>query len=49
MVYDNQTDLGGSREAFLTTQWSLIAHIREDEDRDQARIGFLIEQYWKPV
>jgi RNA polymerase sigma-70 factor (ECF subfamily) len=49
MAYDNQTDLGGSREAFLTTQWSLIAHIREDEDRDQARIGFLIEQYWKPV
>lgn len=49
MAYNNQTDLGGSREAFLTTQWSLIAHIREGEDRDQTRVGFLIEQYWKPV
>ncbi len=49
MAYDNQTDLGGSQNAFLTTQWSLIAHIREGEDRDQTRIGFLAEQYWKPV
>lgn len=49
MVYANQTDLGGSREAFLTTQWSLIGHIKDGEDRDRARIGFLLEQYWKPV
>ncbi len=49
MVYANQTDLGGSREAFLTTQWSLIDHIKDGEDRDQTRIGFLLEQYWKPV
>ena len=49
MAYENQTNLGGSRDAFLTTQWSLIAHIREGEDRDQTRIGFLLEQYWKPV
>ncbi len=49
MAYDNQTDLGGPQGAFLTTQWSLIAHIREGEDREQTRIGFLLEQYWKPV
>ena len=49
MAYANQTDLGGSREAFLTTQWSLIDHIKDGKDHDQTRIGFLLEQYWKPV
>jgi len=49
MAYGNQTDLGGSRDAFLTTQWSLIDNIKDGEDRDQTRIGFLLEQYWKPV
>lgn len=49
MAYANHTDLGGSREAFLTTQWSLIDHIKDGKDRDQTRIGFLLKQYWKPV
>lgn len=49
MAYGNQTDLGGSQQAFLTTQWSLIDNIKDGQDRDQARIGFLLERYWKPV
>jgi len=49
MGYDNQTDLGGSQEAFLTTQWSLIGNIKAGKDQDQTLIGILLEQYWKPV
>ncbi|MFC1792700.1 hypothetical protein ACFL3Q_03840 [Planctomycetota bacterium] len=49
MGYNDQTDMGGSQEAFLTTQWSLIENIKADEDRDKILIGFLLRQYWKPV
>ncbi len=49
MGYDDQTEMGGRREAFLTTQWSLIENIQAGEDRDKTLIGFLLEQYWKPV
>jgi RNA polymerase sigma-70 factor (ECF subfamily) len=49
MGYDDQTEMGGVREAFLTTQWSLIEDVRGGEDRDRALTGFLLEQYWKPV
>ena len=45
------TDLGGVRESFLTTQWSLIEKISSDDqqDKNQALIGQLIKRYWKPV
>ena len=49
MGYDDQTKMGGPREAFLTTQWSLIESIKAGEDQDKTLIGFLLEQYWKPV
>ena len=49
MGYDNQTDMGGTREQFLTTQWSLIANIKAGHDEDKLFIGFLLEEYWKPV
>lgn len=49
MRYDDQTDMGGTREAFLTTQWSLIDGIRAGQDKDRALIGHLLERYWKPV
>jgi len=49
MRYDDQTDMGGAHEAFLTTQWSLIENIKAGEDRDRALIGLLLERYWKPV
>ena len=49
MGYDSQTEMGGTRQRFLTTQWSLIENIQAGQDRDQILIGFLLEQYWKPV
>lgn len=49
MRYDDQTDMGGTQETFLTTQWSLIDGIREGQDKDKALIGHLLGRYWKPV
>jgi hypothetical protein len=49
MGYNGHTDMGGSREAFLTTQWSLIEDIKTGQDRDRILINFLLKQYWKPV
>jgi len=49
MRYDDQTDMGGTREAFLTTQWSLIDGIKAGQDKDRALIGHLLGRYWKPA
>jgi len=51
MRYEDFTDLGGVRESFLTTQWSLIEKVGSDEqqDKNQALIGQIIKRYWKPV
>jgi hypothetical protein len=44
-----ETDMGGSQERFLTTQWSLIEHVQAGADRDNVLIGSLLQKYWKPV
>ena len=49
MEHKEQTDMGGVRESFLTTHWSLIEGIKKHQDKDQALIGLLLERYWKPV
>jgi len=49
MKRKDQTNMGGMRESFLTTHWSLIEGIRKHQDKDQALIGLLLERYWKPV
>lgn len=49
MAYSDQTRMGGTRQAFLTTQWSLIDNIQEGKDQDHTLIGFLLRHYWKPV
>ena len=49
MMYDDQTDMGGTQEAFLSTHWSLIDGIRAGQDRDRTLIGYLLKRYWKPV
>ncbi len=49
MVHRDGTDMGGARETFLTTHWSLIEGVKEHEDKDRALIGLLLERYWKPV
>jgi RNA polymerase sigma-70 factor (ECF subfamily) len=49
MKRDDQTDMGGMRESFLTTHWSLLEGVRKHPDKNQAMIGLLLERYWKPV
>ena len=49
MGYENHTDMGGDRQRFLTTQWSLIENIKAGQDKDKLLIGFLLQEYWKPV
>ena len=45
----DHTDMGGAREVFLTTHWSLIEGIKKNQDKDRVLIGLLLERYWKPV
>ena len=49
MSGNNHTDLGGEQGTFLTTHWSVIKGIQAGQDQDQARIGSLLKDYWKPV
>jgi DNA-directed RNA polymerase specialized sigma24 family protein len=49
MDYRDQTNIGGARESFLTTHWSLIEDVKRDKGKDNALIGLLLERYWKPV
>jgi len=41
--------MGGERETFLTTHWTLIEQIKSGQDMDRALIGLLLDRYWKPV
>jgi len=44
------TDMGGTRETFLTTHWSLIEDVSSvDLDKNRALLGLLLGKYWKPV
>ena len=51
MRTDDLTDMGGMQRKFLTTHWSLIQTVGQDEDQDKdhALIDLLIRRYWKPV
>jgi len=49
MAFHDQTDMGGTAESFLTTRWSLIEGIQEQQDPEQVLIGSLLKRYWKPV
>jgi RNA polymerase sigma-70 factor (ECF subfamily) len=50
MRFDDYTDMGGVRDEFLTTHWSVIEDVGLSEDeKNRALIGLLIETYWKPV
>jgi DNA-directed RNA polymerase specialized sigma24 family protein len=48
MRYSDKTDIGGMRDAFLTTHWSLIEGIHSD-NKNHALIDSLLNLYWKPV
>ena len=46
----DQTSMGGSREAFLTTEWSVIELIRDGrKPSSEALINHWLKKYWKPV
>ena len=50
MKRQENTSMGGSVEAFLTTHWSVIGKIAADSDTpNQALINELLKRYWKPV
>jgi DNA-directed RNA polymerase specialized sigma24 family protein len=49
MTLRDETDMGGTAESFLTTQWTLIEGIQKQQDPQRAMIGLLLERYWKPV
>ncbi len=49
MGYRDQTSMGGTGKAFLTTHWSLIGDIKSDEEGNRSLIDLLIQRYWKPV
>lgn len=45
------TSMGGSREAFATTDWTVIDQIRSGSDSPSSEvlINDLLKRYWKPV
>ena len=43
------TEIGGVRQTFLTTHWSMLEDIKKEADEENALIGLLMERYWKPV
>ena len=49
MRFHDQTEMGGTRGAFLTTHWSLVEDIKAGSDESGALIGLLVQTYWKPV
>lgn len=48
MAYQDWTEMGGIKEKFLTTHWSLVEDIKQG-DRELALMDLLIQRYWKPV
>jgi len=49
MAYRDWTDMGGIRDKFLSTHWSLVEGVKQQSDREQALMDLLIQRYWKPV
>jgi len=49
MAYQDWTEMGGIRDKFLSTHWSLVEGIKQQEDRKRALMDLLIQRYWKPV
>jgi RNA polymerase sigma-70 factor (ECF subfamily) len=50
MSGEDYTNMGGTGEAFLTTNWSLIGQAGSgDEDSSRTLIGLLMNRYWRPI
>jgi len=49
MENSDWTEIGGARQKFLTTHWSMLEGIKKRGDKERNLIGLLLERYWKPV
>ena len=49
MRHSDHTDMGGDREAFLTTHWSMIEGVQNRQGQEHTLVGLLLKRYWKPV
>ena len=49
MENSDWTEIGGARQKFLTTHWSMLEDIKKHGDKERTLIGMLLERYWKPV
>jgi len=49
MENSDWTEMGGVRQKFLTTHWSMLEGIKKRGDKERNLIGLLLERYWKPV
>ena len=45
----DDTEIGGERERFETTQWSLIAQLKADPSHQREVLSSVLERYWRPV
>jgi DNA-directed RNA polymerase specialized sigma24 family protein len=45
----NDTDMGGSGQAFPSTHWSFLDRILRGGEGEEALIDALLKRYWKPV
>lgn len=49
MSYQDWTDMGGIRDKFLSTHWSLVENVKQKGDQERTLMNLLIQRYWKPV
>jgi len=49
MGFQDHTEMGGTRGAFLTTHWTLIEGVKASPDQNRALVDLLLKTYWKPV
>lgn len=45
----DQDGMGDASKAFPATNWSLIAEIQAEDDKQKVLIGLLLEVYWQPI
>ena len=49
MAHQDWTEMGGIRDKFLSTHWSLVEDVKQQGDGKLALMDLLIQRYWKPV
>lgn len=49
MAYQDWTEMGGIKDKFLSTHWSLVEGVKQQPERELVLMDLLIQRYWKPV